>query len=172
MWPFDPSAPEPVQQLPFDFVLPPGATELTLESKVIAAVALFLFCCVLPFSHLSKSQAVGDDSNVLTLVVAGASVAVGSGFTATCTTCGLTNEVTVVLSLALTAAVVLVFSWTGVAARSGSYGGYDPNALAAVRARLQQLSAELAAQSGGLGADRRRLEAHERAVSDLHRVLG
>ena len=69
-WPFDTT--RVVEAAPaLEFVLPPGASDLTLESKVIATISLFLVCCVLPFSHLSQNKALGDDSNVLAVVVIG-----------------------------------------------------------------------------------------------------
>ena len=155
-----------------EFVLPPGASDLTLESKVIATISLFLVCCVLPFSHLSQNKALGDDSNVLAVVVIGMSIAVGSAFSATCTTCGLDPSSTVGASLALVAAVVLVFSWTGLAARSTTYG-YDPMALKKARTRLQELRTEISRLSGiGDLTGSRKLEAYERAVADLQRMVG
>ena len=170
-WPFDTT--RVVEAAPaLEFVLPPGASDLTLESKVIATISLFLVCCVLPFSHLSQNKALGDDSNVLAVVVIGMSIAVGSAFSATCTTCGLDPSSTVGASLALVAAVVLVFSWTGLAARSTTYG-YDPMALKKARTRLQELRTEISRLSGiGDLTGSRKLEAYERAVADLQRMVG
>ena len=169
-WPFDTT--RVVEAAPaLEFVLPPAPRPDARVQGDCDHLALPRVLRV-PFSHLSQNKALGDDSNVLAVVVIGMSIAVGSAFSATCTTCGLDPSSTVGASLALVAAVVLVFSWTGLAARSTPYGA-DPRALTPARPRLQELRTEISRLSGiGDLTGSRKLEAYERAVADYSEWSG